>query len=49
MAFFCHYGGIIINDIKNNITYNEGSNMILSASLEMSLVKLIQVICEEIE
>jgi hypothetical protein len=49
MAFLCHYGGIIINDIKNSITYNEGSNMILSASLEMSLVKLIQVICEEIE
>lgn len=49
MAFLCHYGGIIINDIKNSITYNKGSNMILSASLEMSLVKLIQVICEEIE
>jgi hypothetical protein len=49
MAFLCHYGGIIINDIKNSNTYNEGSNVILNASLEMSLVKRIQVICERIE
>jgi len=43
MALLCHYYDTIIND-NNSITHVGGSNVILSAKLEISLTKLKQVI-----
>lgn len=43
MALLCHYYDTIIND-NNSITHVEGSNVIFSAKLEISLTKLKQFI-----
>lgn len=45
MALLCHYCDTIVND-NNSIIYVGGSNVILSAKLDISLAKLKQVIYE---
>jgi hypothetical protein len=38
MVLLSYYGGIIVNDMNNSITYNGDNNVILSTSLDMSLI-----------
>jgi hypothetical protein len=40
MVLLYHFSGTIVTNINNSITYNEGSNVILNASLDTSLTKL---------
>lgn len=42
----CYYDDTIILNIKNNITYNDESNVLLNAILGMSLEDIKQVTCQ---
>ena len=40
-----HYGGIIVLDMNNNITYNGRSNLLLNYNLGMSYAEMKETIC----
>jgi hypothetical protein len=41
----CHYGGITVPDVNNNITYNGGNMLLLNDNLGMSYVEMKETIC----
>jgi lysozyme family protein len=36
----CHYSDTIVPDVKNNITYNDETNLLLNGNLGMSCMKI---------
>ena len=40
----CHYGGIIVNNVNNSITYNGGSIFLLNGNLGMSYAEMKETI-----
>jgi hypothetical protein len=36
----CHYSDTIVHDVKNNITYNDETNLLLNGNLGMSCMKI---------
>jgi hypothetical protein len=40
----CHYGGIILHDVNNSITYNGGSIFLLNGNLGMSYTEMKETI-----
>lgn len=36
----CHYGGNIILDVNSNITYNDGSSVLLNTNLGLSYAEM---------
>ena len=44
----CHYNDNIVLEVNNNITYNDGSNLLLIGNLGMSYIETKEIICHEL-
>lgn len=49
MFMLCYYGDNIVLEVKNNITYNGGSNLLLTSNLGISYVEIKEIICHGLE
>jgi hypothetical protein len=44
LFILCHYDGIIVPNMNNSITYNDGSIVLLNTTRDMSFTNIIYVI-----
>jgi len=45
MFMLCYYGDNIVHGVNNNITYNGGSNLLLTSNLGISYLEMKEIIC----
>jgi len=41
----CHYDGNIVPEVKNSITFNGGSRLLLTGNLGMLYIEMKEIIC----